>query len=83
MLQDNAHLHTSAHTHQLNFEVLKHPLCSSDLALSDCHLFSPLRDTLRGHYFASDQEVKEAVHAWLNTQPNIFSEACALLELAC
>ena len=27
------------------------------------------RDTLRGHHFASDQEVKESVHAWCATQP--------------
>ena len=27
------------------------------------------RDALRGHHFASDQEVKESVHAWCATQP--------------
>jgi hypothetical protein len=77
MFHDNAHLHTAAHTveslRQLNFEVLKHPLYSSDLTLSDCHLFSSLKDTLRGHFFASVQQVKEAMHAWLDTEPKTLS----------
>jgi hypothetical protein len=39
MLHDNVRLHTAAHTVesrflQLNFEVLKHPLCKPDLAPS-------------------------------------------------
>jgi hypothetical protein len=35
-------------------------------------LFGPLKGTLRGHHFASDQEFKEVVHAWLFTQPKTF-----------
>jgi hypothetical protein len=56
----------------LNFEVLKHPPYSSDLAPSDYHLFGPLKDALRGCHFASDQQVKEVVHAWLVTQSKTF-----------
>jgi histone-lysine N-methyltransferase SETMAR len=80
LLHDSAHPHTAAHTvaHtvetlcHLNFEVLEHPLYSPDLASSDYHLFGPLKGTLRGHHFASDQELKEVVHAWLVTQPKTF-----------
>jgi hypothetical protein len=35
-------------------------------------LFGPLKEALRGRRFASDQEVKEAVHAWLAAQPKTF-----------
>jgi hypothetical protein len=79
LLHDSVRQNTAAHTvetlHHLNFEVLEHPLYSPDLALSDYHLFGPLKDTLRGCHFASDQELKEVVHAWLVTQPKtVFSE---------
>jgi hypothetical protein len=76
LLHDNARQHTAVHTvetlHHLNFEVLEHPPYSPDLAPSDYRLFGPLRDALRGHHFASDQELKEVVHAWLVTQPKTF-----------
>ena len=76
LLYDNAHPHTATHTvealQQLNFEVLEHPPYSPDLTPSDFHLFGPLKDALRGRHFASDQQVKEAVHVWLVTQPKIF-----------
>jgi hypothetical protein len=75
MLLDNACLHTAAHTieclHQRNFEVLKHPLYGPDLAPYH-HLFGPFSDTLGCRHFTSDQEVKEAVHAWLVIQPETF-----------
>jgi hypothetical protein len=29
------------------------------MAPSDCHLFAPLKDALRGHHFASYEEVKK------------------------
>ena len=67
LLHDNARPHTAAHTaetlRKLKFEVMAHPPCSPDLALSDYHLFGPLKEALRGRRFTSDQEVKEAVHA--------------------
>jgi hypothetical protein len=71
MLHYYAHLHTANHTieslSQLLFEVL-----NPNLAHPDCRLFALLRDALRGRHFASDLEVKEAVHVWLATQPKIF-----------
>jgi hypothetical protein len=51
---------------------MAHPPYSPDLAPSDYHLFGPLKGALRGRRFTSDQEVKEAVHAWLAAQPKTF-----------
>ena len=74
---DNARPHTAAATvetvQQLGFELLQHPPYSPDLAPSDYHIFSPLKEALRGRRFASDEEVKEAVHTWLREQPKNFS----------
>ena len=57
---------------KLKFEVMAHSPYSHDLAPFDYHLFDPLKETLRGRRFTSDQEVKEAVHAWLAAQPKTF-----------
>ena len=76
LLHDNAHSPTAAHTaemfRKLKFEVMAHPTYNPHLAPSDYHLFGPLKEALRGHRFTSDQEVKEAVHAWLAAQPKMF-----------
>lgn len=48
----------------LNFELLKHPPYSPDLAPPiTCLVY--WQDALRGCHFVSYQELKEAVHAWL------------------
>jgi hypothetical protein len=77
MLHNNGHLHTAAHTSeslcQLKSGIMKHPLYSPDSA-PDSHLFGPLTGSLRGSHFASNQDVKEAVHAWLVTQKYFFSK---------
>jgi len=76
LLHDNARLHTAAYTvetlQKLEFEAVAHPLYSPDLVPSDYHLFGPLKEALRGRRFTTDQELKEAVHAWLAAQPKIF-----------
>jgi len=76
LLHDNARTHTAHLTvnsiRQLNWEVLEHPAYSPDLDPSDFHLHGPLKNTLRGHRFATDDEVKEAVHDWLRSQPQTF-----------
>ena len=76
LLHNNARPHTAAQTaetlRKLKFEVNVHPPYSPDLAPSDYHLFGPLKEALRGSRFTSDQEVKEAVHAWLAAQPKTF-----------
>jgi histone-lysine N-methyltransferase SETMAR len=72
---DNARPHATAATietiQKLNFELLPHPPCSSDLEPSDYHLFGSLKKALRGRRFGSD-EVKQAVHTWLCDQPKTF-----------
>jgi hypothetical protein len=47
------------------FEVVKHPPYSPDLAPSDFHLFGPMKEQLRGQKFADDNEVMEALQSWL------------------
>jgi hypothetical protein len=78
MSQDNACTHSAAHTvescQQQSFKVLKHPLYGHDLAPSDCHLFGPFKEALRGGHFASDR-VKEAVREWFVTQAKTFFRA--------
>jgi hypothetical protein len=56
---------------KLNFEVLEHPAYIPDLASLDCLLLGLLQEALRGHQFTMDQQVKEAMHAWLVSQPKI------------
>jgi len=76
LLHDNARPYTAHLTintiRQLNWEVLEHPAYIPDLASSDFHLFEPLKNALSGRRFAADDEVKEAVHDWLRTQPQTF-----------
>ena len=66
-----AHL-TISTIRQPNWEVLEHPAYSPDLAPSDLHLLDPLKNALRGRRFAADDELKEAVHDWLRSQPQSF-----------
>jgi histone-lysine N-methyltransferase SETMAR len=58
---DNARPHIILHTREaitkLQWTVLPHPPYSPDLAPSDYHLFSPLKDAIRGKNFEDDEEV--------------------------
>jgi len=76
---DNACPHTAAATvetvQQLGFDHLQHPPYSPDLAPSNYRIFCPLKEALRGRRFASDKEVKEAVHTRLREQPKSFFSA--------
>jgi histone-lysine N-methyltransferase SETMAR len=62
LLHDNAQPHTSLRTSEaiekMGWTVLPRPAHSSDLAPSDCHLFRPVTDALRGRHFADDNELK-------------------------
>jgi histone-lysine N-methyltransferase SETMAR len=55
-----------------HFECLPHPPYTLDLAPSDYHIFGPLKEAISGKTFRYDEEVQEAVHEWLCTQPKEF-----------
>jgi histone-lysine N-methyltransferase SETMAR len=62
LLQDNARLHIARATHELlqsfKWEVLPHPRHSPDLAPSDYHLFSKLKESLAGKTFQTMMRFK-------------------------
>ncbi|KAJ4445220.1 hypothetical protein ANN_07021 [Periplaneta americana] len=62
--------HTAASTRELldqfGWEIFDHPPYSPDLAPSDFHLFTKLKDFLGGTRFGSDEELKKTVNTWLN-----------------
>ena len=76
LLQDNARPHTAARTlakiEDLGWKLLTHPPYSPDLAPSDFHLFGPLKESMKGIHFQTDEEVKAAVSNWLRTQSTEF-----------
>jgi len=53
---------------KFGWAVLPHPPYSPDLALSDFHLFGPLKDALHGTRFEDDESVIHAVRTWLHEQ---------------
>ncbi len=48
---------------------------SPDLAPSDFHVFRKMKMDLKGKRFSSDDDVKAAVMAWLDSQPLTFWES--------
>ena len=72
----NAWPHTAcssvATIQDLSFECLPHPPYSPDLAPNDFHVFGPLKEAMGGQSFRSDEEVQQAVHEWLRSQPKDF-----------
>ena len=83
---DNARPHTSLKTCEVIssfgwITILYSPYLP-DLALPDFHLFWPLKESLKGRHFSSDEKVKTAVRKWLKTQPVEFynEEICALVK---
>jgi histone-lysine N-methyltransferase SETMAR len=70
---DHARPHTSLHTREaikkLQWTVLPHPPYSPDLARSDYHLFSPLKDAIRGKNFEDGEEIISEVKRWLRQRP--------------
>jgi len=73
---DNARPHTARSTvapiQDLTFEYLPHPLYSPNLTPSDFHVFGPLKEKMRSKSFRCDEEVQQAVHEWLRSQPKDF-----------
>ena len=74
--QDNAPVHKSqvamAAIRDAGFEILDHPPYSPDLAPSDFHLFSKLKESLRGQRFQTDDDVMAAVNEWFQEQTEEF-----------
>jgi hypothetical protein len=64
LLHDNARPHISLRTREAIAKtgrtVVPHPAHSPDLAPSNYHLFSPVRDALRGRHFADYSELKQS-----------------------
>ena len=83
---DNARPHTNVKTREvISFfgrTTISHPPYSPDLAPCDFQLFLPLKESLRGRHFSSDEEVKTAVRKWLETLPVEFynERICALVK---
>jgi hypothetical protein len=77
-LQDNARPHTAALTMEtllkLKWDVLPHPPYSPDLALSDYHLFGPMKGVLGGKRLRNNDEVIAAVQSWIHKQQKTFFE---------
>jgi histone-lysine N-methyltransferase SETMAR len=71
-IHDNAHVHTAAGTQALlehfNWELFDHPPYSPNLALSNYHLFTYLKNWLGSQYFNNDEESMEGVKMWLSSQ---------------
>jgi hypothetical protein len=54
------------------WELFDHPPYSPDLAPSDYHLFTYLKNWLRLQRFNSDEELMEGVKTWLSSQATDF-----------
>ena len=69
---ENARSHTSLKTCEVisffGCTTISHSPYLPDLAPSDFHLFGPLKESLRGRHFSSDEEVRTAVRKWLKIQ---------------
>lgn len=73
---DNARPHSAMMTQhklkELNWDVLKHPPYSPDLAPSDFHLFLSLQNYLNGKKFNTTDEVKTALDTFFASKPESF-----------
>lgn len=71
-------LHNNACPHKTNFmkdklalfwwEILTHPPYSPDLLPCNFHIFSEMKNHLKGKKFPLDASVQEAVHEWVSSQ---------------
>jgi transposase len=72
LVHDNAHPHTAAPTRALlqhfNWEFFDYPPYSPDLAPSNYHLFTYLKNWLRSQRFNNDGELMEGVKTWISSQ---------------
>ena len=75
-MHDNVPAHRALATQKklayLGFQCLDHPPYSPDLAPLDYHLFSGLKNQLKGGHISSDAEVIAAAETWLGGQRSEF-----------
>jgi len=75
-LHDNVPAHLALATQKklayLGFHCVDHPPYSPDQAPSYYHLFSGLKNQLKGRHFSSDAEVIAAAETWLDGQISDF-----------
>jgi histone-lysine N-methyltransferase SETMAR len=75
-LHDNASSHTAKVTKKklsdLMWEVLPHPPYSPDMAPSDFHLFTSLKNWLKGKRYADIDEVRAGVQEYFDSKPAEF-----------
>jgi histone-lysine N-methyltransferase SETMAR len=65
-LHDNARPHTAARTNALtNWDIFDNPPYSTDLAPSDCHLFTKMV-WLATQRFHTNEELMDGVNNWLH-----------------
>jgi len=62
--EDHSANQTAVMLRSFRWEILQHPPYSLDLALTDFHLFGPLKQHLSGGHFLDDDVVERAVCAW-------------------
>ena len=76
LLNHNSRPHVSKHTQQticnLGCQVLPHPAYSSDLTLSDFHLFRSLEHSMRGQSSLKVQKVQKHIDIFLSIKPQSF-----------
>ena len=76
ILHDNARPHTARITQeailQLQLSVLPHPPYSPDLAPTDYLLFRSLQNFLNGKIFKSQEQVRQAVEEFFESEPTAF-----------
>jgi hypothetical protein len=78
LLHDNAYLRTAARAQALlqhfNWELSDHTPHSPDLAPSDYHLSTYLKNWLGSQHFNNNKELREGVKTWLSLQAADFSD---------
>jgi histone-lysine N-methyltransferase SETMAR len=77
LLHDNARPHTAARTRALlehyNLELFDHPPYSPDIAQSDYHQFTYLKNWLPSQRFNNNEELMEDVKTWRSSQTADFT----------
>jgi histone-lysine N-methyltransferase SETMAR len=72
LLHDNARPHIAARTRalleHLSWELSDHPHYSPDLATSDYHLLTYLKNWLGSQHFNNNEELMEGTKTWLSSQ---------------